>query len=317
MAAEPVPLVIMGGGRWGRVWATVVSQARGTGQDVTLVARSNTDETRSWVDNQIGIQNLKVYKSLEEALANKPPSGAAIVATRARDHVADATAAMNSGLDVLVEKPLSDIATRGMELVSVARRANRLLTIGTEFAFLPVFHSFARTICGDAGITTARLTWDDPAGELRHGELKRVHREIGVLIDLMPHAYSIFRIFSGNSTLMITDFDQDIEKESGHIQLQDETGARYQLRCSKRSAMRKRLLEVEGPQQTVRIDFRTKHPKVVVDGESMSIPVTSQMTSTLRLELGAFLSERAGAIGSSPISDSIPELLALQAVLEG
>ena len=315
MAAEPVPLVIVGGGRWGRVWAKVASGARGTGDGVTLVARSNADETRAWKSEESGIDGLEVCASLEAALECRP--AAAIVATRPRDHAADAMAAMANGLDVLVEKPIADTARQGREMLEAAERGRRLLAIGTEFAFLPAFHFCAQLLGAQEGVAAASLIWDDPAGETRHGDIKRQHDDIGVLADLLPHAYSIFRIFAGGKTLRIGDFEENAGGQSGWIRMGDEMGAAYELKCNQRAKERRRILEVEARTGTARVDFASNHPEVTVNGVACSNPGTAEFTSPLRLELGAFFAESAGAIDNAPTSDCLGELLALQEVLEG
>jgi scyllo-inositol 2-dehydrogenase (NADP+) len=53
----------------------------------------------------------------------------AVVATPNREHVPVARAALNAGVDVVVDKPLAVTASEGRELVEEARRADRVLTV--------------------------------------------------------------------------------------------------------------------------------------------------------------------------------------------
>jgi scyllo-inositol 2-dehydrogenase (NADP+) len=53
----------------------------------------------------------------------------AVVATPNREHVPVARAALEAGVDVVVDKPLAVTASEGRELVEEARRAGRLLTV--------------------------------------------------------------------------------------------------------------------------------------------------------------------------------------------
>jgi hypothetical protein len=81
--------------------------------------------------------------------------------------------------------------------------------------------------------------------------------------------------------------------------------------------MRRRHLELESFQHRASVEFANAIPRVTVDGRERFNPVTSYMTSTLRLALGSFVTARSGRAAPSPLVDCVDELVALQDQLEG
>ena len=316
-AASPTPLLILGGGRWGRTWSVAASRARGSGKGITIAARTDVAATRAWSEAEPEVAGIGVAGSLSEALDQRNPPVVAIVASRPRDHVRDGLAALSRGLDVLVEKPISDRAGPDAELLAFARAERRLLAVDTEFALLPAFHDCARRLPGsDAGPRRVRLHWDDPRGDFRYGAVKQQHDETSILVDLLSHACSIFQVFAGDAPLYIDGLHQDMESERGWLRFRDQRSGEYELHCDKQSSVRRRLLEAEAPGRSLSIDFGTEIPSILIDGVAHANPATLHMRSTLRLALGALLAERSGLTGPTPLSAGIDHLLGLQAELE-
>jgi predicted dehydrogenase len=316
-AASTIPIVIVGGGRWGRTWSIAAMRARGSGTGITIAARTDAAATRDWAQGNDGILGLMVAGSLAEAIDRAGPPVLAIIASRPRDHVRDGIEAIGHGLDVLVEKPISDLAQRGAELIALAREQKRQLAVCTEFALLPSFHDCAREFTGhDTNSQRIRLYWSDPPQDVRHGGVKRQHEETGVLIDLLPHAHSIFRIFSGSATLRLEALYEDVSQR-GWLHLRDERGGSYELHYDKRAGSRRRMLEIETPTRTASVDFATESPDVLIDGVARTNPDTLHMRSTLRLALGAFLVQRLSPNRATPISADLDQLIRLQLEVEG
>ena len=317
-AASPVPIVVVGGGRWGRTWASVIAKARNTAAGLIIAARTDAASVRHWLDEQHGLGDAILVTSLAEALKASPRPVAAIIASRPRDHVRDGLEALEHGLHVLIEKPISPQAGASQPLLAAARDTGQVLAVGTEFAFLPAFHAAAAALASqDRGAVRLALHWDDPIRELRHGGLKTHHEETSVLADLLAHAVSIFRIFASGSAFHITQASLAADGNSGHLAMRDDSGGRYDLHCDRASSGRRRVLEIARGSARASIDF-AEHPlSVTIDGQSREIGADlAALSSTLRLELGAFLMEVAGAASSTPISAGLADHVRLQAELE-
>lgn len=315
-AETRTPLVIVGGGRWGRVWANVVSQARGTADDIVMVTRSDPADLRDWLATREALSTTRTAGSIEQAFS-LVPAEAAIVASHPRDHVADCLAALDQGAHVMVEKPLSDIADSAGTLVTAARMANRVIAIATEFAFLPALHQCARLLgpVHQHGLHM-RLLWDDPVGEVRHGAIKTRHKEISPLADLLPHAVSIFGVFDHTPLRLVTADEADAVP-SGRLVLSGGVGGHYEMLCNLGSDHRRRILEITNGRNIARVDFTMEMPTIVIDDIDCPIDMNlRRLTSTLRLELGAFMADIAGEQPATPITERILEHVRLAGELQ-
>jgi predicted dehydrogenase len=314
----PVPIVVIGGGRWARTWASVVAAARGSGEGLIMAARTDPDDVRAWARAREDLVGMSVVSSLAEAFASEPRPAAAIVSSRPRDHVPDSLEALRKGLHVLVEKPVSLNAASGRSLIVAAQKAKRVLAMGTEFAYLPAFHQLAEELeISNGKDIELSLEWHDLAKEFRHGAIKIRHEELGLLLDLLPHAFSIFRIFVPREKLNIVHAHHDTTKARGQIEFRDDRGRRYDVRCDMLASARRRCLKIKTGTIHASVDFGNAKPVIMVDDRPYPLDERFvAMTSTLRLELGAFLAEAGGATAATFISSEIPALLVLQEELE-
>lgn len=295
-AAASAPIVIVGGGRWARVWLSVVSAARGSCDGIVMVARTDPANLRAWIAGQTQFRDVVVAPSIAEAMNVLPAATAAIIASRPRDHVRDALQALEHGLHVLVEKPLSDRASTGHALLRAAEHYQRVLMVGTEFSFLPsLWEGAAQLALRGVAACTIRLEWLDPADEVRHGASKVRHEEVSLLTDLLPHAISIFQIFTPTANLDIVHAYGSSNGEEGSLLLCDETDRQYEFICRRLGTERRRLIQIDGNGMGVAIDFSSVVPVVTIDGKMFpTSALSTEMPSTLRLELGAFLLEVRG-----------------------
>ena len=290
--------------------------ARGSAEGVVLAARSRPDDVRTWAKARAELAGLTVVTSLVEAMAIDRPPRAAIISSRPRDHVRDGIEAFSHGLHALVEKPLSVDSESGRPLVAAAERANRVLAVGTEFAFLPAFHQLAEEFATARRIDLS-LIWDDVEGEERYGATKVRHEETDLLCDLLPHAFSILRIFVPNVALRISAAHRAADGCQGRLEFRDDRGGQHELRCDSRAKARRRILDVRTASARASVDFSGPHSVMTIDGQSRALhQPLSAMTSTLRLELGAFLSQATGATNAAFTSWDASALLSVQADLE-
>jgi predicted dehydrogenase len=318
IAATDLPVVIVGGGRWGRTWASVVAAARGSGRGIAIAARTDRDAVRAWAAERLELAGICIAATLGEAMESGARPVVAIVASRPRDHVRDVLEALRLGMDVLVEKPISVDAQGGRYLLEAAQETGRVLAVGTEFVYLPALHQVAGEIAKRKAVPVRfLLKWDDIAGEVRHGAVKAWHEEVGLLTDLLSHAFSIFQIFAPGAAWRIADASESEDRSRGRIEFADDAGGCYEFLCDVAAGGRQRILEIEGDAFNARLDFGEASPSIWIDGRRCAVdPQFAAMTSTLRLELGAFLAAVTGSIDTTFIISGMPVLLALQGQLE-
>ena len=93
---------------------------------------------------QILGQGYQAVSSLNEVLQMGARVG--IIATDTGKHLADGLAALDSGLHILVEKPLSTNALEGMKICLAAKRANRKLFVGCLLRFSRSLNEFRKRL---------------------------------------------------------------------------------------------------------------------------------------------------------------------------
>src|SRR5262245_23746345 len=126
---KPIKLAVVGSGRWGK------NLVRNFHALDSLYAVCDSD-----VDRRVSVAAqypaVTVYSSFEELL-DKSPVSAVAVATPAERHHAMALAALESGRDVFVEKPLCLSTDDAHSLVAAARRHRRILMVGHVLRYHP------------------------------------------------------------------------------------------------------------------------------------------------------------------------------------
>lgn len=291
-SANP-PLIVFGAGRWGRLWADVVTAARGGSETITVVARSNFSETIAWMGAEESRRGLRIVESADEALGLLSPEArlySGLIASRPRDHLRDIDFCVANGLPALVEKPFTDNASRGAAVLARARKRGVALAIGTEFAFLPSLHFLLAQLGADP--VQAEIVWEDPEAEQRHGAVKRSHDEISVLEDILPHAMSILReIVPEPRRLKVSRASLAGHGGEGWIEF-EAGGFGARLQASQRARSRKRLVTlVDTLGRRHVLDFSGRDALLTCDALPVDIPQPyRELQSTLRLELGAWQS---------------------------
>lgn len=311
-AAHPIPLVIVGCGRWGRVWASVAASARGSdNSSIAMVTRQNTAEAQASLAERAETRSVKVFDDIGLAFPGIKGPHLAIVASRPAHHVPDAALALEAGYHVIVEKPLSVNPRDARELIDAAKSSGLKLGVGTEFALLPVFHEVAREISTHLSeIKSIRITWYDPSHEVRHGLSKRRHDEITAAENLFSHAVSIFRIFGRLADFtLISASEHSAAPTAGVIRFEDREARTFELLFDLSAAARRRIVDIRFPNSAIKIDFGGSCPIVTTTNKRLGCAnVVTPFHSTLRLELGAF-NAHVRLRRSVSLIDQLPDLL--------
>jgi len=175
---------IIGLGYWGPHYVRIFSQMHHT--RVELCSDINTERLEHIKNLFPGIQ---VAANVNEVI-NCDAVDAVVIATPATSHYPLAREALESGKDVLVEKPMVIDTASGAELVSMAKSHKRVLMVGHTFLFNP-------------GIIRMKEVLDSgEAGEIYYLHSTRtnlgpIREDVNALWDLAPHDVSIFSYLLG------------------------------------------------------------------------------------------------------------------------
>ncbi|QHE83744.1 Gfo/Idh/MocA family oxidoreductase [Hydrogenophaga sp. BPS33] len=317
-AASPVPTLIVGGGRWGKVWSTVIAGARSNAQELVMAARTDPFAVRNWAAREPGCSELAVHESIAEAVASRPQTALAVVCSRPQDHLRDVLESIRCGLHVLVEKPMSTCSENARHMLTAARQARRRLAVGTEFAFLPALHQCVHAwgLATRAGLEV-RLVWHDVLSEARYGATKSRHAEVDALGDLLPHAFSIFHTLAPGNRFHLAHAHQTPDGNAGVIRLEGQRSGVFTMDFDLASQERQRRVEMRVGTDRVVVDFQEKQSSMFVNQQPYALdPRLVPLNSTLRLEWGAFVASWSASNQHADPDSFLEALIQLQMALE-
>jgi UDP-N-acetylglucosamine 3-dehydrogenase len=170
-----------------RVWDEAID-------DVDLVAVSDPDAAA--VTRATAGRRARGFDDSARMLAEEELDLVSIVAPTSL-HLPVTLAALRSGANVLVEKPIAATRDEALEMMAAADAAGRMLTVGHIERFNPAIRELRRRL---------------EAGEL--GRIFQVHatrlgpfpariRDVGVVVDLAPHDLDVMRYLIGSEPVRI------------------------------------------------------------------------------------------------------------------
>lgn len=144
-------VAVVGMGTWGRQLIRVVNDLA----ELVLCCNRGDVAARDWLRREYPA--VRASSSAREAI-DDPTLDAVVIATPIATHAALATAALEAGRHVFVEKPLATTGPEAWLVVDAARAAGRQLFVGHTFLFdtgLEALHEIVR----DDPIERIELTW--------------------------------------------------------------------------------------------------------------------------------------------------------------
>lgn len=203
MASDGRIIVLIGGGRWGRVHATNLSQLLTPRDRVLWVSQFNSATVADVIAKfSGGGPAFEICPTLDEALRKRP--SAALVITAPDTHFAVAESCLSAGLHVFVEKPLAFKQSEARSLIDLADQKQRVLAVGLHLLSATYLKHFRAQIA-DAAIARIAIRWFDPAQEQRYGEIKTADHSVPLPHDIYPHIWSIVRALTDCEQQSIVD----------------------------------------------------------------------------------------------------------------
>ena len=221
-----------------------------------------------------------VFESLEQ-LASQ--ADAAIVATPTTSHAEIGCRLMELGLDVMVEKPISNTLEGAKALVESARRHRRILQVGHLERFNPAILALEAVITTPLFFEVHRLSEFSPRS-----------LDVDVVLDLMIHDLDILLALTGKKPEEIRAAGISILSQKvdiANVRLQFPGGCIANITASRVSTERVRKLRLFQPHEYISLDygrqdavrFRVKPPMAI---DFAPLPVVKD--EPLRLELEDF-----------------------------
>lgn len=217
-----------------------------------------------------------------EELAGKVD--AAVVAAPTMLHAEIAGGLLESGIDVLVEKPIApDIASAG-RMIGAAERNGRVLQVGHLESFNPAVAALREATRLPLFFEIHRMSIFTPRS-----------LDVDVVLDLMIHDIGIVLGLTGLMPNEIRAAGISVLSEKvdiANVRLGFSTGCVANLTASRVSTERVRKLRMFQPREYISIDYQRQGAVAFQVGENQRIgvrPLPVHKDEPLRLELEAFL----------------------------
>lgn len=233
------------------------------------------------------------FESRLEALPGQVD--AAIVATPTETHAEIAVTLLESGIDVLVEKPIAPTVEEAKDLVSVARKHDRILMVGHVERFNPAVLELDRHVDGLIHIDVRRVGPFSP----------RI--ATGVVLDLMIHDVDLVNTLAGGELSTLSSLTRRVRADSEDIAmcvLTYASGVSATLTASRVSQGKQRQIELTQKANVVVADLlrqqltihRVEHAEYVGEQGAryrqsgvIEIPYLEHQGEPLLLELQHFI----------------------------
>jgi UDP-N-acetylglucosamine 3-dehydrogenase len=183
-------VAVIGVGSMGKNHARVYSEL----PEAQLVGVTDSDaETARRVGQALGVPGYQNYRQMLEEI--QPQVVSIAVPTALHEEVT--LAVMESGADVLIEKPIAATLDEGQRLIQRARELKRQLMVGHIVRFNPAIQALKQKLGkGELGRIYQIIS-------RRAGPFPARIRDVGVVIDLAPHDLDLMRFLTGLDPLRV------------------------------------------------------------------------------------------------------------------
>jgi predicted dehydrogenase len=258
-----VRVAVAGAGAFGRNHLRVYRELETAGLGVALVAAVEPDAARA--AEAAAQYGIPVFATVDELLAADLKVDAATVAVPTVHHHAVASALLDAGLDLLVEKPLAASLAEADELIALADKGKRILQPGHLERFNPAVLAIQPQLRRPMFFEAHRLSIFTPRS-----------LDVDVVLDLMIHVLDIVLTFANSPVREVRAVGLPIlshKVDIANVRVEFESGCVANFTASRVSTERVRKLRFFEPQQYVSLDYARRDLLVIrVDGGGVGSP---------------------------------------------
>ena len=267
-----------GNGAFGKNHLRVYRELETAGLGLALVAAVEPDAARA-ADAEAKYA-IPVFATVDELLAADLHLDAASVAVPTVHHHAVASALLDAGLDLLVEKPLAASLAEADDLIARADKGKRILQVGHLERFNPAVLAIQPQLRRPMFFEAHRLSIFTPRS-----------LDVDVVLDLMIHDLDIVLTFANSPVREVRAVGLPIlspKVDIANVRVEFESGCVANFTASRVSTERVRKLRFFEPRQYVSIDYARKDLLVirVDDGAATS---QAELVASLPPQIAALL----------------------------
>jgi predicted dehydrogenase len=252
-----VNVAVIGVGAFGRNHARVYRQLEEQGEALRLLGVVDRDVARAdAVGREFGCRS---FGSLDQLLTTHSEVQAASVTVPTAAHRETARALMESGVDVLIEKPLAPSLAEADELAEIARKHQRVGQVGHLERFNPAVRA-----------TVPLLTQPMFFEVHRMSVFSARSLDVDVVLDLMIHDLDIVLSFVNSPVKEVRAVGLPIlsgKTDIANVRIEFDSGCVANFTASRVSTERIRKLRFFQPRQYISIDYGRQDLLVFTVGE--------------------------------------------------
>ena len=233
-----LPVGVVGVGRLGTLHAKMFSLAEGA----ELVGVADMDQSRA---STVAAEfNCKPFPSVEELFRHVK---AISIATSTRAHHEIAKKALNAGIHLFIEKPVTTTVAEARELVALAKKNNCKIQVGHIERFNPALLALEKYHIAPMFIESHRLAQFNPRGT-----------DVNVVLDLMIHDIDIIMSLVRSTVGEIQANGISVVSDSidiANARLQFENGCVANVTASRISQKKMRKMRMFQKDAYISVDF--------------------------------------------------------------
>jgi predicted dehydrogenase len=253
-------VAVVGVGVFGRNHARVYKELEQQGEAVRLVGVVDPDVNRAdTVAREFG---CKGFGSVAQMLTTHSEVRAASVAAPTVHHLSVARNLMQTGVDVLIEKPLATTLAEADELVKLAAAHQRVAQVGHLERFNPAVRATIPLLTRPMFFEVHRLSVFTPRS-----------LDVDVVLDLMIHDLDIVLAFANSPVKEVRAVGLPIlsgKVDIANVRLELESGCIANFTASRVSTERVRKLRFFQPRQYISLDYGRQEVLVFTVGDDGS-----------------------------------------------
>jgi predicted dehydrogenase len=270
-------VAVAGAGAFGKNHLRVYRELETAGMGVALVAAVEPNAVRAAeTATQFAIP---VFATVDELLTAGLKLDAATVAVPTVHHHAVASALLEAGLDLLVEKPLAASLAEADDLIARAAKGKRILQPGHLERFNPAVLAIQPQLRRPMFFESHRLSIFTPRA-----------LDVDVVLDLMIHDLDIVLTFAASPVREVRAVGLPIlspKVDIANVRVEFESGCVANFTASRVSTERVRKLRFFEPRQYVSIDYARQDLLVIKVDEGKATP--AELIASLPPQVAAML----------------------------
>jgi len=278
---EPKRLGVIGVGHLGQHHARVYTEILGA----HLVGIMDLNESRAChIGENLGIP---YFSDLHEFISRARPEAVSVVVPTSL-HYEVAKTALQNGIHVLIEKPVTTTVREAEDLLRIAEESELVLQVGHIERFNSAIQYISKTVKEPIFMESRRL-----------GPFSPRINDVGVVLDLMIHDIDVILSLVGSEITKISAMGRCLRSEYEDIasaQMTFANGSMAHIHVSRVSERRLRQLEIMEPKRYLTVNYETQDVSIhrcVKENNSLIEVIEHPVfpkSEPLKLELQHFVS---------------------------